>query len=74
MVKASGQQELGDTGGGRVPTGGRDEFGGQLHWLPVGDNGAVGGLTPTPGDLYYGNRLWGRGLEANFVVEVDNDQ
>ena len=34
----------------------------------------MGGPTPTPGIMYKGNRLQGRGLEAKFVVEAANVQ
>ena len=39
----SGRKDLGDTGYRGGPTGGGDKVRGQVHWLPSGDGGAVGG-------------------------------
>ena len=71
--KVSVQQDLGDTGNKRGPTGAGDEVGGQVHWPPAGNGGAVGVPMPTPVGLFVVKRLQGRWLEAKVIMETAND-
>ena len=68
-VKASGRQDLGDTGRGGGPKGCRDEVGGGVHFATAGNGGAVVGPMPTLGDMCEVNRLLGGGCWNRMTKE-----